>query len=198
MSSAAPSTLDRRAGESLFSRLEPRLPSVWNLTVEKPFEKWFVAGLYNWSDDKAKITCSANQLNLLPKKSYLLYELWSGRFLGELNRQISIDVAPTSSAIISIHEKKTYPILLSTSRHITQGAVDLADEKWDEAKRTLTVVCDNLLDGEYSAIIYAPEGFSSPRIVAPCKSSSEEIAANVYRVKLFPYGSPKLTWKAVF
>jgi hypothetical protein len=182
----------------IYSADEPRLPSVWNLPVEKPFEKWNVAGLFNWSDEKAKITCSADQLNLLPKKSFLLYEVWSGRFLGELNRQISLDLPPTSSAIVTIHEKKSFPVILSTSRHITQGAIDLFDEKWDDAKRTLTAVCDNLLDGEYDTVIYAPEGFSLARIAAPCRSGFEEIAPHVYRVKLFPYGSPKLTWKAVF
>jgi hypothetical protein len=37
-----------------------------------------------------------------------------------------------------MRELADHPTVLSTSRHVTQGAIDLVAEHWDAARRTLT------------------------------------------------------------
>lgn len=182
----------------IYSISPVHLPSVWNLPIEKNFENWNVVGIFNWSEHKTRITLTPAQLELPVKKSYLVYEAWSSTFLGELRNSLSLDLRPTASMLLSIHEKKRYPVVLSTSRHITQGAVDLAGEQWDEGKRSLSIISDHLIDGEYDVIIYMPEGYSSPNISAPCKSEIEKISDSIVKVKLFPYSRPKVAWKALF
>jgi hypothetical protein len=47
-------------------------------------------------------------------------------------------VPARSALIIAVREANQGPVVLSTSRHITQGAVDLLDEKWNVASKTLS------------------------------------------------------------
>jgi hypothetical protein len=47
------------------------------------------------------------------------------------------DLPPASCRILAIRPASTQPQVLGTSRHITQGVVDLLEEKWDSDTKTL-------------------------------------------------------------
>ena len=44
----------------------------------------------------------------------------------------------SSCLILAIRPEVDQPQLISTSRHVTQGMIDVTDEKWDEAAQTLS------------------------------------------------------------
>ena len=82
------------------------LPAIWNLPVDKGFEQWNVVGLFNWKADQTTITINPMLLGLSKKKTYLLYELWSDRFLGEFTGDRTFTLSSTSSNIFTVHERK--------------------------------------------------------------------------------------------
>src|SRR5262249_3321204 len=43
-----------------------------------------------------------------------------------------------SCRILAVRPALEWPQVISTSRHITQGMVDIVEEKWDEATQTLS------------------------------------------------------------
>lgn len=182
----------------IYSIRQLNLPSVWNLPVNKGFEKWNIIGVFNWTKSALAAGLSPAQLGLSPRKTYLLYELWSDKFLGELKNEFSITLSATSSKILSIHEKKDRPFILSTSRHITQGAIDIANEQWDEKRRTLSVTSDNLVPGEYHVIVYVPSGYKLRKVVAPLKTEVSTTSESVQKVTLHVGGKSKVAWKVVF
>lgn len=174
------------------------IPSLWTMSVDRPFEKWKVAGLFNWSDSASTMLLTAEELGLSAHKKYLLYELWSDQYLGVLEGEMNVTVGPRSSKVISIHEAADRPIVLSTSRHITQGAVDLAKVEWDPAARVLSVVSEKLLRSSYTAVIHVPEGMAVARVVSPSRSEVFKISDDVVKVKFQRVPAENFAWKVVF
>jgi hypothetical protein len=182
----------------IYSIRRLNLPSVWNLSVNKDFEKWNVVGVFNWSKAGVSTTITPARVGLSSRKTYIAYELWSDTYLGEMNKELPMSLGPTSSKILSIHEKQDRPFILSTSRHITQGATDIVNERWDAKNRTLTVTSDNLINGEYHVVVYEPSGYSLTKVIAPLKTEMSKISESVEKITLHISGKNKVVWKMVF
>jgi hypothetical protein len=174
------------------------LPSVWNLKVDKQFDQWNVAGVFNWTNNEQRVSVQLDQLGLSPRKTYLAYEFWNDRFLGEIKGAVTVLLPPTSSNILSIHEKGNVPVILSTSRHITQGAIDLADVRWNAKKKTLSASSGKLIDGTYTVVLYVPEGLKVKSIRVPVRHTMEETSDGIVRIHFEGNRGGKLAWQAVF
>ncbi len=181
-----------------YSVRQLKLPSIWNLRVEKEFEKWNVVGLFNWSNDESDVGVEAAQLGLSPAKTYVAYELWSDHYAGEFRNSCSFKLRPTSSQILSIHEKSNRPFILSTSRHITQGAADLASEEWNPATRILSVTSGNLVAGAYSAVVFIPPGFAFKGVVSPVRCDTTSVSGEVMKLNFTLGKKNTLSWKVRF
>jgi hypothetical protein len=66
------------------------------------------------------------------------FDYWDNTFIEPFRGLKEYELKPGSCKVIALHRQLDHPQVLSTSRHITQGLVDLTDQKWDKAKRTLS------------------------------------------------------------
>ena len=62
-----------------------------------------------------------------------------------------------SCEIIAMRESADHPLLLSTSRHITQGLIDVREETWEEATGTLSGKSAVVGDDPYELRIAVPK-----------------------------------------
>ncbi len=84
-----------------------------------------IVGLFNWSNAETQIRLEAATLGL-PPDDYLVYDVWDRRLLGRLRDGALFTLAPTSCGVLCVRRiEPDRPTLIGTSRHITQGAVDL-------------------------------------------------------------------------
>lgn len=111
---------------------------IWVLTYDVSGQRHTVVGLFNWTDGELEIGATTSKLGLKPEGSYAAYEFWSNRLLEPFQGELKQRVPARSARIIAVREAEQGPVVLSTSRHITQGAVDLLDEQWNASKRQLT------------------------------------------------------------
>ena len=56
---------------------------------------------------------------------FIGYEFWSNKFIGPFKNELVVELPLVSSKIFSIKPIKEYPQIISTSRHISQGIVDI-------------------------------------------------------------------------
>jgi hypothetical protein len=70
----------------------------------------------------------------------------------------------------------TVPQLISTSRHVTQGIVDVTGENWDGAKSILSGVSKVVGNDPYELRIVVPPGAKSWRATAVKVSPADEAA----------------------
>jgi len=59
-------------------------------------------------------------------------------YLGNIKSKLSQTLAPASCKVLAVRPRKVYPQVISTSRHITQGLMDVKEESWNPDKRTLS------------------------------------------------------------
>ena len=115
----------------LFETSKPRIWLVQN-------DRLSVVGLFNWEEkEKTEIEYDIEKLGLEKDTTYVAFEYWSNRFIGEIRKTLKRTLEPGSCEVLALRKRSHAPQVLSTSRHITQGLMDVIEEKWDPAARTL-------------------------------------------------------------
>lgn len=113
-------------------------PRVWVLNYEAGGVRRTTIGLFNWGDKDAEIGATAQRLGLRPDATYAGFEFWSGRMIPPFKGRLSERLPPRTSRILAVREIADHPLLLGTSRHVTQGAVDVVEETWNPSQQTLS------------------------------------------------------------
>ena len=114
-------------------------PGIWRLTDTRYGMRRDVVGLFRWGGDKDYALTPA-YLGLPPAPRYVGFDFWKNAFVAPFSDKLSIHVAGGSCAILAIRPESQTPQLISTSRHVTQGIVDVTEETWDAATKTLSGV----------------------------------------------------------
>ena len=98
-------------------------------------------------------------VGLDPAATYYVYDFWRDELVGKLpgTATVSRAMGPSHCAMLSVRKAQAHPQVISTSRHLLQGWVDLADVKWDAASKTLRGVA-KAIGGEPFKIVLAGNG----------------------------------------
>ncbi len=131
---------------------------IFALKIKKPFGEWTIAGFFNSDESEMKeYAFPLKRLWLDNINPYIAYDFWNNRFFGEINNELKVLVPPSSVLLLSIHQKSVIPKVLSTDRHILQGAVEMTDVRWDPDTQILSGVSAGIPGSSYNVYIYVPE-----------------------------------------
>ncbi len=132
-------------------------------------ENWSVLARFVWRklslrwsrDHVPEQEVRFSDLGLSDDRDYLVYEFWSRRFLGRSKHVFSApEQTPENGLqVFAIREARNHPWVLSTSRHISQGGVDLVNLQWDGSSRVLAGQSAVIGKDPYRIAVYLPEGF---------------------------------------
>jgi len=120
-----------------------RVPQIYDYPVT---EDWHQVTLYNPSDnDSLDVTVplagapAAGGLGLDPDGVYYAYDFWNDSFVGTFSGtdNLTQTLRPAEARMISLRRRQATPQVLSTSRHLMQGLVELRDVRWDGDTQTL-------------------------------------------------------------
>jgi hypothetical protein len=110
---------------------------IWDLKIKKPDRNYDVVGLFNYDETKSSpLYVSWKDLGLPEKGLVHVFDFWNKEYLGAWGAGIALDLAPTSTRVLALVPATTQVQLVSTSRHITQGWIDLLAENYDAAKNS--------------------------------------------------------------
>lgn len=110
------------------------LPSIWLAQDINTGTKRQVLGLFNWQTEEALIGCSLEWAGLESNKMYHAFSYWENKPLDKISEQFRYNLSAESCKIIALREKTGHPVVVSTSQHVTQGMIDLKEEKWNNGK----------------------------------------------------------------
>lgn len=116
-------------------------PRIWHYQTEVGGERRDVVALVNWAEGQpVDIELDVAQLGLLasPEARYVGFDYWEGLFLPPFAGKRTFRLRPSSCRVIALARLAARPQLVSTSRHVTQGAIDVAQVDWDGQTRTLS------------------------------------------------------------
>jgi hypothetical protein len=145
----------------------------WSVTRDRPASTWIVEGaprwwtlaLLNWDDEPRTVAQSLAALGISGRR-FAAYDVWAERPMAELSQTLAATIAPHSTLTVALRSAATRPQIIGTTRHIVQGAIDIGEERWDAATRTLHGKSVNLDGRPYAVTIAVPRGLR-PR---SCKS----------------------------
>jgi hypothetical protein len=106
-------------------------------------------GLFNWNFAKpttqpagaevgpATVTLDLAQLGL-PAGDYVGFDYWANVFIPSVDAKTAFELPPGSCKVIALRRASKQPQVLGTSRHISQGLLDLTYVRWHNDKKTLS------------------------------------------------------------
>ena len=157
---------------------EQQIARIWIVTDTRQAVRRDVVAYYNWDKDRAEISATPERIGLPPAKEYVGFDFWANKFIPPFSGALTATLPGTSSRIMAIRPVSEFPQLLSTSRHVTQGIIDVTDEKWDAAKSQLTATSKMVGNDPYELRIVVPSSKNSWRATG-IKVSDEDAAAGV-------------------
>ena len=155
---------------------EENIPAIWLLTDTRSESRRDVVGLFNWNDKQDLVVDrSLANIGLSDRAEYVAYEYWSNQLTAPFKGSLKRTLAPATCAILSIKAVIDHPQLISTSRHITQGIVDVAEEKWAGRSRELSGI-SKVVGGdpyELRVLTYSAKGIWTLKSVEVSKKDQE-------------------------
>ena len=126
----------------------------------------------------------------------LVYEFWSHQFLGSFRGQVELPALKAMGlASFALREQLARPQLVSTSRHLSQGGVDLVSLEWKDnslAGRSRVIAGDR-----YEIAIRLPAGFKLKSAEVAGQPAQALTEGELVRLAWTPAATAEIEWKLV-
>jgi hypothetical protein len=181
---------------------EADVPTTFVLHVERPFAAWSVVAVFNPDlDAPRERRLPLRRLGLDPAKTYLAFDFWRQRLGGEVAGDLSVRVEPGSVTLLALHAATGTPQLLSTSRHVLQGAIEIAELAWDAAEHALSGVSLGPVRSAHDVFVHVPGDhpwtWGGRRVLVQehAAYSLRLVDSNVVRVRVRFEDGPRVPWR---
>jgi len=147
----------------------------------------------------AAMTVRFADLGIDPQKGYLVYEFWSDTFLGVCRDSFDVPALGTNGLqSYVIREAMDRPQIVSTNRHLSQGAVDLEIIGWEEATGMLSARSRVVAGDRYTVTIDLPAGYRPMEATVGDQSIEVENLGRFARLTFVPQQSGPVVWSVRF
>jgi hypothetical protein len=132
---------------------------VWHLSSGQGEARRDVLGLFNWEQHPQRLGVDLRRLapDATATNRFVGFDFWENRFIRPFSGPLAAEVKPHACRVLAVQHELDRPQLISTSRHITQGIVDLVSSGWDARKSTLHGVSRVVGGDAYELRVLCPE-----------------------------------------
>jgi hypothetical protein len=110
---------------------------IWDLKINHLGRNYDVVGVFNFDETKPAATyVSWKDLGLPENTPIHVFDFWNKEYLGAWEEGLSVDLPPASTRVFTLLPQQDQPQLISTSRHVTQGWVDLVSQSYNPANNS--------------------------------------------------------------
>ena len=191
---------------------EQNVARVWLLSDARKTPRRDVVALFNWdTKQEALIEATLEHIGLDKDKEYVGFDYWANKPVGTVKGKIAQVVPADSCVILALRPASAEaPGVLSTSQHVTQGMVDVLEEKWDAQSGTLSGRSKLVGGDPYELRLALPQVNHAPALkVGEAAVSLADKAAGVKvevtqgepglaRVKITAPASREVAWSVKF
>ena len=153
-------------GGGIWSVRGDRPPRAW---VVEGAPQWWTAAIVNWEDEPRDLSLPLSALGIHGAR-FDVYDVWRDAAAPAIKDVLAVRLDPRSAQTLALRPAAGRPQVIGTTRHVVQGAVDISDETWDPAARSLRVNSKNLDARPYAVTIAVPKGLrpGSCKADVPC------------------------------
>jgi len=118
-----------------------------------------VVAIANWSDVEVSARWDPRDFpDLEPELAYHLVDQWTGEYLGLHRRPLDLGrLPPHGLRLLAVHPDLDRPRTVGSNGHLLGDLMDLADEQWHPATRTLTLT-PSPRARQAELLVYDPHG----------------------------------------
>ena len=181
---------------------------IWHLADARGTQRRDVVALYNWGKQRMTIACLVTRIGLSAAREYVGFDFWANEFIPPFINELRADLPPGGSCrVLAIRPVPDHPQLLSTSRHVTQGIVDVTDESWDKASATLSARSKVVANDPYELRMVTPAGGKSWPVTGVSVSADDQASGvqasfkqdgTRLRIALISPTSREVSWQVQF
>src|SRR5581483_9485811 len=114
-----------------------------------------VIGMFNWDGRDRQINYSLERLGLEGGTEYVAFDFWQNALVPALKDRLQCALPGESCRVLAVRPRSNHPQLISTSRHVSQGIIDVTDEKW--SGKTLSGRSQLIAGDPYELRVVAPD-----------------------------------------
>ncbi len=107
------------------------LPNTWLVSSDKSGVRRDVVGIFNFYGQPLKAQYSFAKVGLDPAKTYHAFDFWANQPVADISGEIKEELAPMSCRVLALRVKEDHPVLVSTSRHVSSGILEVKREAWE-------------------------------------------------------------------
>ena len=155
------------------------LPTTWLVTDTRQAVRRDVIGVFNQETNALNISFSSSKLGLDSGKKYFAFDFWANSPMPVFQDEFNCKVPPTSCRILAVRGMENHPVLVSTSRHVTQGMVDVSGEVWNAAQKTLSGISQIIGNDPYELRVAGLTADGKNWKLISAKVSAKDQAAGV-------------------
>jgi hypothetical protein len=96
-----------------------------------------------------------------------------------IQADFNCELPPNSCRILAVRAVENHPVLVSTSRHVTQGIVDVIGEKWDVTTKTLSGISQIVGNDSHELRVAGLNADGRKWKLVSAKVSPKDVAAGV-------------------
>lgn len=141
---------------------ERNLPQVWHYRASRAGETVDLVGLFRWDDTPADVEFDPARLAAPGDAAQPVvgFDFWENRFVPPQAGPLRFAMRPGSCRVLALQRlaRLERPQLVSTSRHVTQGVLDVRELDWNAERSVLSGQSSVMADDPYEIRIYAPQG----------------------------------------
>jgi len=171
-----PSTTATARPDDLFAE---RVPRVWLTSDTRPnHQRRDVLGLYNWKPEPSQMVVALAKVGLPVADEYAVFDFWKNELVPAAQQSLTVTVAGNACRILAVRPWLSRPFLLSTSRHVSQGIIDVLAENWNAEQQTLAGR-SAVVGGDPTELRIVPGAAKQAWSLTAAEVSAEDRAAGV-------------------
>jgi hypothetical protein len=187
-----------------------RAATWWLQEIERPFERWSVLSRIQWAKKREKewkfdLKAAPQQevkftdLGLPDDREYLVFEFWGQKFMGKFKGAFTAPAMDDKNGmeVYAIREAREHPWVVSTTRHLSQGGVDLLDERWDAESKTLSGRSAVVAGDPYVLTVHLPKGYRIEAAEVDGGKAEVVTRGETVAVRFVPPATKTVQWKVV-
>jgi hypothetical protein len=157
-----------------------RYKRIWDLKVNHLGRRYDVVGVFNFDTEEAdQVYLNWSELGLPQAKRVHVFDFWNQEYLGAWPEGIAVPTEPTSCRVLTLLPDSGSIQLISTSRHITQGPVELKKWSRNEFGNSFTGTSHLIKGDPYQMSFVFPAGTNYAVTRAVARAGMHHLQADV-------------------
>ena len=166
-------------------------PRIWWLDVKTPWDRWAVVGVFNLDDEPVKVDVPLNRASA--KGNLYAFEFFTGSLVSPdplaREKPLRVSVPARDVRVLRIAAMPDHPWVIGTDLHVTQGAVELKQVRWDARSNTLSGAAHRARGERGNIFVRIPPGYRA--------TSAQPGTTGIIRLPL-DFTTPRIHWHLRF